>query len=124
MQASVLYTPLRGAMGKQEAHRPVGWLLADGLCARAPDRQSRHYRKVWIVGSKVCECKGLHDGGGERIVGQQTMGCREVLSGSEVGKGDRFYNHVKGGDLISSDFVMGELLDDGRMFLQLPDGRT
>jgi len=65
----------------------------------------------------------LHDGGGERIVGQQTMGCREVLSGSEVGKGDRFYNHVKGGDLISSDFVMGELLDNGRKFLQLPDGR-
>jgi hypothetical protein len=31
MPASVLYTPLRGAMGKQEAHRPVDWLLADRL---------------------------------------------------------------------------------------------
>ena len=61
----------------------------------------------------------MHDGGGERIVGQRTMGCREVLSGSEVGKGDGFYNHVKGRDLIGSDFVMGELLDDGRMFLLL-----
>jgi hypothetical protein len=50
------------------------------------------------------------------------MGCREVLSGSEVSKGDGFYRHVKGRDLLGSDFVMGELLDEGRTFLQLPDG--
>lgn len=86
-----------------------------------PDGQSRHDRKVWIVGGHVSQCQGLHHSSGERIVGEKTVESGKALSDSEMSKRDRFYLHVKGGNSLRCDLVMRELRHESRLFFRFFD---
>jgi hypothetical protein len=94
---------------------PSDPLSSERLRLRLPNRQSRHDGKVRIIGGQIRQGQGLHGGGSERIIGEQTMHGRETLSDPKEGYGDGLYRYIKPGDLLRGDFVMSQLLYESRM---------